>query len=288
MLGIATFTGLAINEDNNNPAYVMAKKEAEKTARRMPELIEKYGIGYPGAVYLVRNDPLLQGPKIFAKRCASCHRYDGHDGTERPFMELVDRQEVEAKPTAADLGNFGSREWIRSVLTDYKNHFAAFRNATPTEDVNLAEELLENGQMAGWSQDNQQLLAKQTNQESLAALVEFVFAQGQRKDLPKPDTKLAAKGRQIFERGTFADGELTTACTDCHSVQTAGDNKLLGEPGSAPNLTGYGGATHLKSFISDPGSEEHYGSSTNGMPAFKETLSEKDLDLLVRWIVGDY
>ena len=39
-------------------------------------------------------------------------------------MVLVGEQKKPATAAAADLGKFGSREWNRSVLTDYKTHFA--------------------------------------------------------------------------------------------------------------------------------------------------------------------
>jgi hypothetical protein len=50
-------------------------------------------------------------------------------------------------------------------------------------------------------------------------------------------------------------------------------------------LTGYGGAEWLRAFISDPAA--HYGDD-NAMPAFAQQLSPRELDMLVRWMVGDY
>ncbi|MBW3541513.1 MAG: cytochrome b N-terminal domain-containing protein, partial [Planctomycetes bacterium] len=129
LAGAIALTVVAIREDADNPDHGPAVADALRASERVPELVEAYGIRSEGAVHLVRNDPFLQGPKIFAKQCASCHRYHGHDGTGRKVLEKVGEETVEAKPTAADLGNFGSREWIKSVVSDFPGHFAALKNA---------------------------------------------------------------------------------------------------------------------------------------------------------------
>ena len=72
----------AVLEDKANPAYQAAVKDADRMAERVKELARSPGgDSGGGAVTLLRNDPLTQGPKLFAKNCASCHRYEGHDGT---------------------------------------------------------------------------------------------------------------------------------------------------------------------------------------------------------------
>ena len=52
-----------------------------------------------------------------------------------------------------------------------------------------------------------------------------------------------------------------------------------------PSLTGYGGKEWLREFIAHP---EHFYGDYNAMPAFAERLSDEQLDLLVRWMTGDY
>ena len=56
----------------------------------------------------------------------------------------------------------------------------------------------------------------------------------------------------------------------------------------APVLTGYAGQDWLKKFIADP--QAHYAgeSGNNAMPGFKDQLSPKDLDMLVKYLTGDY
>jgi ubiquinol-cytochrome c reductase cytochrome b subunit len=108
-LGIGALTALAIREDQANKEYQQAVTEAEHNARRVKELAQVEGIGPAGAVELLRNDPQTAGAALFAKHCASCHRYDGHDGRGKVPDEVA---------TASDLGTFGTREWVRGVLTD--------------------------------------------------------------------------------------------------------------------------------------------------------------------------
>ena len=65
-------------------------------------------------------------------------------------------------------------------------------------------------------------------------------------------------------------------------------DSLTGDDNSeTPDLSEYGSGKWLKSFISDPGSPQFYGDK-NKMLAFKGKISDRDLDLLVRWMTGDY
>src|SRR5207247_6043967 len=81
LAGIIFLTFLALTKDRRDPAYKTAVEEARRNAERVKALALANGIPREGAVTLLRNDPLTQGPKLFATNCASCHRYDGHDAT---------------------------------------------------------------------------------------------------------------------------------------------------------------------------------------------------------------
>ena len=285
VIGIVVLTGIALYEDSGDPSFQAAKRAAHRDAARIPELIESAaGIGPAGAAALLANDPFTQGPRIFSKQCAACHRYDGHDGQGMRLVEFRDGNEVEVAATAADLGNFGSREWVRSVLVDYKNHFAALDNATWNGEK-VGPAFLEDGEMVAWSEENKEVLLQ--NEGDLAALVEFVVAQSGRVDLPSTNSELVARGREIFELGELSDGELTMSCIDCHSMHAVGDEEPLAEGGTAPTLTGYGSAAWLKQFVSNPAASDFYADS-NAMPAFEEKLAPEELELLVRWLTGDY
>src|SRR5437899_2088832 len=72
--GAGLLTYLAMAEDRHNANYREAAKAAEEEAQRVRVLAQSpAGIPPEGAVTLLRNDPLTQGPKLFAQKCASCH-----------------------------------------------------------------------------------------------------------------------------------------------------------------------------------------------------------------------
>jgi len=285
MLGIGGLTALALREDRNNPEYQAAVGEADRTAERAIALARRPEmIPLTGAVTLLREDPLTQGPKLFAANCSSCHRYNGNDGTGRPVTTTANGKTLESPATAADLGNFGSRDWIRAVLTDFRGHFSAFKNAP---DKKVAEDLLENGEMADWSATNKGLLTDPANKDSLSALVEFLAVQSGRKQESASDKMLVGNGKAIFASGKLSKEKLSASCVDCHALKPTGENQTLGKEGSGPSLTGYAGAEWLRHFLADPGKAGNYGEH-NHMPAFGSRLSEREINLLVRWIVGDY
>ena len=152
LAGIIFLTFLALTKDRRDPAYKTAVEEAQRSAERVKALARANGIPREGAVTLLRNDPLTQGPKLFAKNCASCHRYNGHDGTgnvpsttheakgnealadiaklyrmtEASLIRLNNlkagraiagqKLRVYDLPSASDLKGFATRDWLSGLL----------------------------------------------------------------------------------------------------------------------------------------------------------------------------
>src|SRR5690606_26328492 len=80
--------------------FLNAKKEAHREAERVIELAESpERIPPEGALALMYDDPLLQGPKLFAQNCASCHNYVD---PSKPVEEQPNAI-VNAEPTAPNL-----------------------------------------------------------------------------------------------------------------------------------------------------------------------------------------
>lgn len=296
MLGIVGLTALALKNDAADPDFIAAVKQAHEDAVRVEELAARpAGIPLEGAVSLLRADPKAQGPRLFARNCAPCHRYDGHDGTGREVVRMEkaangDKQRVKENATATDLGNFGQPEWIKAVISDFKGTFSALENVKDKDDKNAvaasSKHFLE-GDMASWSASHAQHWRVKENEQALSDLAAFFHSQSQRKGAPGLSDEAPKRGRQIFESGKLPVGEFESKCTDCHSLQPVGEEKLLGEIGAGPSLTNYGGKNWLKEFLQNPAHEKFYGDN-NAMPAFGERLTEKELDLLVRWMVGDF
>lgn len=296
LVGVAALTALTIYEDNHNESHQAKLKFAERDAHRVVELARREGIPQNGARELLVRDPYSQGPRLFARHCSSCHRFDGHDGTGQYILKAV--LDAAGKPvkgahgnlseeelaTAADLKDFGSREWARRVLTDYNQTFAPLKNAGEKGQRFL------DGEMAGWCRENKAVLSDPTNADSVTALVEFLAAQSGRVDQEAFDGKLVAAGKDIFKGGALKSGTLSSSCVDCHAMKAIGETESLGDgagPGY-PTLTGYAGREWLKQFLRTPGHADFYGDN-NVMLAFDTLrLSDEELDLLVKWMTGDY
>lgn len=292
LLGATWLTVIAVQEDAVDVDYQAAVAEAHRDGQRAAELARSEGIPAQGALALLKEDPFTQGPRLFARACSSCHRYDGHDGTARLVVEtqMVDHKKVvtPSLATAADLGQFGSREWLTNVLIHYDTTFGPLKNMKEG-DKSIGERFL-TGDMANWSKENAPVLSAPEQAEDLKALAEFMVQQSGRKDLGEINTTLADAGKAIFSTGKLKSGAtLTSACTDCHTMKVAGESEPLSENAGAgvPSLTGYGGREWLKSFILNPAHADFYGES-NLMPAFEGRLTEEQVDLLVRYMTGDY
>ncbi len=291
LAGVAVLTVMTIREDNHNEKHQAKLAFAARDAERIVVLAGREGIPQNGARELLVLDPYAQGPRLFARNCSSCHRFDGHDGTGQKISRKIkvgdDEKEIPEPATAADLKGFGSRAWITRVLTDYDNTFQPLENAG-----NKGKAIL-TGEMANWCKDNQKVLADPANAESLQALVEFLAAQSSRTDTDDKqpiDEKLVAAGKEIFKGGTLKAGSLSSACADCHAMEVAGEAESLGEgagPGY-PKLTGYAGHVWLKAFLRNPGHADFYGDKNTMMVFDEKRMSEKEMDLLVNWMVGEY
>jgi quinol-cytochrome oxidoreductase complex cytochrome b subunit len=292
MLAAGCLTVLALYEDwiadtSAGREFRAAVEQARIDGERTVELAESpTGIPPAGAIELLRNDPLTQGPRVFEMACITCHQPAEHAG------------ELQESPQAPELANpehprqvrFASREWTRSVLLDFTGHFQALSNITEEngaspERVEGASAILD-GDMANWSADNREMLENEANAADVDALIEFLYAQSRRPDALAPDNEQVRRGRQIFSEGEMTAGSID-ACAGCHAMLAIGDDEplLAEEDASAPILTGYGSAGWLRRFITDPA--EVYGDD-NAMPAFGGQLSPAELDFLVRWLTGDY
>lgn len=287
LAGVAVLTVMTIHEDNHNESHQAKLKFAERDAHRIVELAMREQIPQNGARELLVHDAFTQGPRLFARNCSSCHRFDGHDGTGQKIMKTVKENGVETKvlepDTAADLKDFGSREWITRVLTDYDNTFKPLENAGEKGKAILT------GEMAGWCKDNLKALTDPANADSLKALVEFVAAQSGRTDLKAFDETLVAAGKEVFKSGMLKSGSISS-CVDCHAMKAIGDTESLGDgagPGY-PKLTGYAGRDWLKAFLRDPGHADFYGEKNTMMVFDEKRMSETDLDLLVNWMTGNF
>ncbi len=253
LAGASLLTWLAIAEDRGKPDIIAAVKETERSAERVKELAESpTGIPATGAVTLLRNDPYTQGPKLFAKNCASCHRFDGHDGTGRPVSD---------PETASDLKGFASRQWLTGLLTPEKIISVHYFGGTKFKDGRMAKFV------------GKKLTAPSADLEKVIAAIS---AEAGLKTQPASDPDMIKVGTTAF-KDTFN-------CAECHQFHSKD------EDATAPDLTGYGSREWLISMISNPKHDRFYGEKNDRMPAFGEEkiLDPASLGLLADWLRGEW
>ena len=263
LFGIGVLTFLAWNQDRNNLEYQQAVAAGKQTAERVKILAkpppEGMGIPYEGAIALLRNDPLTQGPKLFAAHCAGCHRYDGHNG-------LGIR--LEEEPSAADLKNFASREWLGKLLSE--EHVAS--------DAFFGKTAFKEGKMVKFVQNK---VAK-FNEEETEQLRKAIIALSAEARLPYQKEDDQKESQLIKEGKVHLLDDL--GCADCHEFH------FEDEDATAPDLTGYGSKEWLVEMIQNPEHEKFYGEKNDRMPSFgaEGILSDRQIHLLADWLRNDW
>ena len=258
--GIAFLTVMAITEDRSKQEYLQAVVEADKAAERVRVLAQgPEGIPVSGAVTLLRNDPLTQGPKLFAAHCASCHRYDGHDGLGNTLSDEL---------SAADLKGFASRKWLTELLDPALIATDKFFGKTKFADGKMAKFVAR--KVANFDDEEKEQLRK-----AIIALSAEASLPGQSdQDSAETDLIQAGKDHLLDDIG----------CADCHEFH------FEDEDATAPDLTGYGSREWLISMIADPTHADLYGENNDRMPSFSPDgiLSTKEIELLADWLREDW
>ena len=116
----AWFTYLSYWDDYKNPehapGFLASKGEADRLAKRAVELtFAPAGIPKTGALTLLKNDAYVQGPKLFAQHCASCHNFDSKDEvlTDPDYTPIICED-----PTAPNLYGAQTADWIRGFTNE--------------------------------------------------------------------------------------------------------------------------------------------------------------------------
>lgn len=258
LAGAGLLTYLAKAEDKGNPIYQAAVKEADASAERIRDLA-KAGVPPEGALALLKSDPMTQGPKLFAGRCASCHRYDGHDGMG---LKPSDAQ------SATDLKGFGSRVWLRTFLTPEHIASSNLFGGTKFKDGKMVRFVKKD--VAGFGA---------AEKEQLEKVIKAVSAEAQlpaQVEVDKREAVDVEAGRQLVRSEAMR-------CTECHQFQKKD------EDATAPDLTGWGSKEWMTAIIRNPKHERFYGKRNDRMPAFGEEgiLDERQIGMLVEWLRGE-
>ena len=247
--------------------YLQAVAESNQESQRITVLASAPAkIPPAGAIMLLRNDAKIQGPKLFAQHCGSCHTHVAAR-SEGDSPAVVDAK----ASTAPNLYGFASRGWLAGFLGP--KHIAGpgyFGNTSHKEGSMVG---FVNDTLAGWP-------AEETQSVVLALSAEAGLKSQAEAD--HKDTARIEAGRKLI-----ADGE---RCASCHKFREAG------ELGSAPDLTGYGSREWLLGMIGNPKGERFYRDDNDRMPSFAEhpsnspanILDARSLGLIVDWLRGEW
>jgi len=256
LFGILVFAGVltyvAVNQDRDNPTYLASKAQAQREAKIIKEMAAN-GIPPEGAL------ALLQGPKLFAQHCASCHAYGGENGLGNKVTDQ----------SAPDLKGFASREYLTELLHPKRFNSPEFFGNTAHAKKSKMQGFLED-EFDGI--DDDEALRNEMNQIIKALSAEAKLPSQTKMDLnDKADIQA---GHELFEE---------IGCVDCHALGDWNADEY-----SAPDLTGYGSRGWLMGIVDNPAHERFYGSKNDRMPAFgkDEKLTRKQMEQIVDWLRG--
>lgn len=309
--------------------FIAAKKEAEEESQRIHELIrrrevspdgetlsEARWIPTQGAVYLLRNDPLTHGPKLFAQHCASCHDYRdpspsagkherpvfnaqthlprlGKDG--KPILDEEGRLTYEAPKFdgAPNLYGFASREWIRGLLDPAR--ISGFQYEFETEDgktirSDKAPTTDEVEKAKGNPKEVRRVsdyFANTSHRDGRMAEWVKAHAALLKDDSPKSDADIdaivAALSAQARLHAQVEQDEkdqklIARGVGLINHNCNRGCHRLgdSGQLGLAPDLTGYGSYDWMMGMVSDPTHERFYRHENDRMPSFAKDLQHPE------------
>ena len=261
LVGAAGYlTYSALKEDANNPAYQVARANADTERQRALFLAGSPEAGIPpeGPAYVLLRDPLTHGRAVLEKKCLSCHYFDGKGQT----IVGDDGKQAMSPQVASDLNGFGTYTWIRGLLEN-------------PSDSKYFGKVAGCGGMAQWKAKSK--LTSDELDKVAAFVTTFTNIPD---DLTAEewiiDPKVSAHpGVELF----------SNQCGKCHVVTGLSEG---GE--SAPGLFGWGSSRWTKRMIQRPGAPDLYGflESHEQMPSFSGQLTENDLETLVKYLKHDY
>ena len=317
--GAGALTYLAKQEDVTSATYLRSVLVDTRDAQRVTALAKARGIETT-ALSLLKDDPKTQGARLFAQHCASCHRYDGHDGLAVKLLSDVTLGELENRTgmtsrffsgdavhpdwLARKSGTQDPWQTVHSILdaeTDGKFDVIAsielqekqsapdlkgFATSQWIRDLLDPKKFISHRYFGGTAHKDGDMYKKFLKRkvekyEAKELKMLDAIADALSAQAKLPSQK-AADVKRIKE-GT-ADLEDNIGCIDCHA---------FGEPdpdADGPDLTGYGSRQWIIDFVKNPKHENFYPENNDRMPAFgvKKILTDKEIGLIADWLRGDY
>jgi ubiquinol-cytochrome c reductase cytochrome b subunit len=255
--GMGALTFLAWREDSRDPVYAQARQQARRDAEQVKELAGgPEGIPPDGALAMMRRDPGLQGPRLFARHCAGCHRYNDHDGLGHEPPEPA---------SAPDLYDFASRNWLTGLLDPQRVDSHAYFGGTRFASGRMVRFVKRD--VAEYDD------AQRAQLDKVIAALSAEATLSRQRELEEEGAALIEEGRKLLD-------DLDMRCTECHLFRD------YGEDPSGPDLTGYGSRQWMIDFVRDPANERFYGDRNDRMPRFgvDQVLDDESIGLIVDWL----
>jgi len=238
------------------------RDQAAREANRAMELAASDGVPPGGPSALLAQDPLTAGPRLFAAHCATCHRYDGHNG----------RGDIPLEPaTSSDLAGFASREWIRGLLANPMDDRYFGRMRTPEGEPAHTRMSKFVGEIMPESEE-----ARRSLLADFDFVAEFLASESSRpivKNLLTPGLgSFSGRGREVFGN----------VCNECHSYAGKRNGTTR-----APELLGYGSVEWIELMIAEPDHESRYratGRERARMPRFQDKLPQHERNMIAVWL----
>ncbi len=261
-------TGLSFNtlaRDAANEDHQAAIAEEHMLASRVVELAKgRGGLPQEGALWLLKNDAKIQGPKLFEQHCASCH----------PHVDAQGNGIACEEPSAPNLYGFATRDWVAGWLNE----------DSITGPDYFGNTAFAKGTMVGHVKDNMTDLSDEELEEvrQIALVLSAEAALPAQAASDKKDAKAIEEGIEMLD---------LYGCFDCHKFGDEGASL-----GDAPDLTGYGSREWTAAIIANPAHKRFYGDENDRMPAYaefpdepeKNLLSTREIELIADWLRGDW
>ncbi len=236
------------------------------------ELLEALQEGQDKSPASPQLSPREQAASLFRQHCANCHTH----------LDTHGNGIASDQPSAPNLFGFGSRDWLRGLLS-----------ADGIQSVHyFGETSHAEGDMAQFVENEVEELSEE-GQGQLEQIIIALSAEAALKSQQTIDEEAQQAGViQAGQKAIAGEFETSSTCIDCHKFHDDGDL------GAAPDLTGYASQQWLRDMISNPEHERLYGFSEDAndrMPAFRPSpdneqdniLTDQQLDLLINWLRGE-
>ncbi len=254
------------------------RDRARRLGLRAIALANVNGVPPEGPLALLANDPDTRGPELFAANCATCHRFDGHNGLGNVPKEPAD---------ASDLAGYAGRQWIRGLLADpMSDRYFGLMKKSDGEPAHTRMRRWVNEAMDDAADDDttEALLA---NFDAVAAYLEDESQRPRRlahigtgdvavtpanPETPPTSSTEIERGRRFF----------MLTCNECHTYGGEQTGTL-----KAPEMAGYGSVDWMALMIAEPSHASRYrarGKEHAIMTGFADRLSDRDIRLVAQWI----